>query len=971
MKRQRRFSFLTAACVVCATSLGLPAYAPAQGLDDLTGSWQLFVDDYIVAAKTGVTRTYHPFQKHAGNPVLLPTEPWEDSIAYIYGTVMPDEAGAGYRMWYHTLRPEDTNNDGSNILYAESTDGVHWVKPILNIRSWHGSTANNMIYVRPTQSGITSVIHTPWDPDPDKQYRLMNWEPNGFWGAYSNDGLHTFDLANNPVITQAGDVGQFMYDPHTGLYRGYVKLNSDVNGLRRRSLGLTSTTEIDFWPVPELILEVDSYDDRWVPPGTVQRTHIYGMSTFAYESMYMGLAWIFRATDIDGYYIGPVYAEITSSHDGAHWTREEAPRPAMLPLGSPGAWDDGQLYTARAPIRVGDELWIYYGACDDVHGTATKKLNCAIGLAKLRKDGFASLDAGPSPGTITTRKILGASGPLHVNYTAAAGSVKVELLDANGDVLPGYSQADCVPLTGDSVEQLVTWSAHSELPGGFDPISLRFIVQNAALYSFDPGEAAQVVNSPAITQQPLSRTVALGGSATFVITAIGDPPLDYQWRKDGQNIADGGHYAGATTATLTITNAALTDAGNYRCVVTNPFGSAVSEPAALTVDPVVPIQFLETWDTYAIETGDPVYIARWAGIPGTNRYPIQAWDTLSPPNTAKVTKEVALGISHPLATELAAAVPGATEVRGTDANPLLVLYQLYLNTLNSYASADVFVELAMGEVHAPASNSSTVLPVLAFGMTAGLHGSAAYPRFFDGKNWNNVAGLSVGNGWHYLSMAVEDATVQLQAGGSATLPRLYPGGFDRISFRSGFNTVQWRALGDVSLTGGMVVPPVNTPTIADQPEPQATCPGASATFGVNASGSGTLSYQWRKNGFDITDGGHFSGATTTTLTISSVDANDIANYRCVVSNAGGSIFSDEVPLTLKPTGPTDLDQDCDVDADDLPIFVSCGAGPAVPPTMGCQPCDFDGDGDVDQSDFGVFQNCYTGAGGLIDSACAN
>ena len=401
-------------CLIVAAwiLLGLisPVVAQVKGVDDLTGPWQLFVDDSVVAGKAGLTRTYHPFQKYAGNPVLTPTMPWEENIAYIYGTVMPNESLTGYRMWYHTARVNDPADDGSNILYAESADGINWTKPNLGIRSWHGSTANNMIFVRSGQSGITSVMHTPWDLDPNKQYRIMNYEASGFWGAYSNDGTHTFDLPNNPVITQAGDVGQFLYDSHTSLYRGYVKLNSTVNGLPRRSLGLTSTTEINSWPVPQLILEVDSYDDRWVPAGTVQRTHIYGMGTFAYESMYVGLLWIFRATDVDGYYIGPVFTEIASSRDGVHWTREEAPRPAMLPLGAAGAWDDGQLYTAKAPIRVGNELWVYYGACDDVHGTATKKLHCSIGLATLRKDGFASLDAGTTAGSVVTRKLLGASG---------------------------------------------------------------------------------------------------------------------------------------------------------------------------------------------------------------------------------------------------------------------------------------------------------------------------------------------------------------------------------------------------------------------------------------------------------------------------------------------------------------------------------------------------------------------------------
>ena len=784
----------------------------AVSLDDLTGPWILFVDDYPVAGKSNVTRTYHPFTKHAGNPVLPPTEPWEDSIAYIYGTVLPAESGSGYRMWYHTLRPEDTNNDGSNILYAESTDGITWTKPILNIRSWHGSTANNMIFVRPGNSGITSVMHTPWDLDPNKQYRFMNFDSGGYWGAYSNDGTHTFDLPNNPVLTGGGDVGQFMFDPHTNLYRGYVKLNSTVNGLQRRSLGLSDTTEINSWPALHLILEVDSIDDRWVPGGTVQRTHIYGMGTFAYESMYIGLLWIFRATDVDGYYIGPVFTEIATSHDGVNWIREEAPRPAMVELGPGGEWDDGQLYTAKAPIVVGNELWIYYGACDDVHGTATKKLNCAIGLAKLRKDGFASLDAGSAGGSVTTKKIVGVSGPLHVNYTANGGSLKVEVLDQYGNVLPGYTQADCNPLTGDSVDEVVTWAAHTELPGGLDPITLRFILQNGSVYSFMAGEAAAVLGGPTITQQPASQTVSVGETATFTVAAIGDPPLAYQWQKNGADLTNGGHYAGATTSSLTVFNADSTDAGTYRCVVANPLGDVTSDAATLTVSTIVPINFHETWDTYAVGTTDPAYVARWLDVVGANRYYIQGASDLLP-GTAKVTKGVALGISHPLATELVAALPDAVEVRGTNADPLELLYQTYLNTGNSYSSADVFVELSKGDVHAPAGSSSTVVAVLAFGLTAGLqsHGPAAYPRFFDGKNWNQVAGIHTTNSWNYFYMAVKDSTVSLEgrqsAGGAAILARLYTGGFDRISFRTGYNTVQWRALGDVSLTGGDILKP--------------------------------------------------------------------------------------------------------------------------------------------------------------------
>jgi len=67
----------------------------AASLNDLTGPWHLLVDDYPVAAKTNVVRTYHPLQKYAGNPVLRPTLPWEQGIVYLYGTVLRDESGAG------------------------------------------------------------------------------------------------------------------------------------------------------------------------------------------------------------------------------------------------------------------------------------------------------------------------------------------------------------------------------------------------------------------------------------------------------------------------------------------------------------------------------------------------------------------------------------------------------------------------------------------------------------------------------------------------------------------------------------------------------------------------------------------------------------------------------------------------------------------------------------------------------------
>ncbi len=554
----------------------------AGSLDDLTGPWQLFVDDFPVAGRTNVVRTYHPFQKYTNNPVLVTDRPWEGPV-YLYGTVLPNETRTGYRMWYHTLRPDDTNNDGSLELYATSPDGVTWTKPILNLRSWHGSTANNMYFTRPTAGGMTSVMQTPWDTAPNQLYKFMNREEGGYYAGWSPDGINVTDAPNNPVFTGGSDVGQFCWDPHTQRYLGYVKNNSYVNGLKRRSVALTTTTNIATWPVESLILEPDTIDDRWVPAGTVQRTHLYGLSAFPYESMYIGFLWIFRATDPEGYYVGPCFVELVSSHDGVHWTREEGDRPPLLPLGPDGSWDDGMIFTARAPIVEGDTIKLWYGGFDQVHGFPLVQTAGSIGLATLRKDGFASLDAGTAVGTVITRSVSGAAGPLRVNYQAAGGWLKVEVLDPSGDVVPGYSQADCAALTADSVSQLVTWTAHAELPVGMPFLRLRFILQNASLYSFMAGSGVMVSDAPTITQQPASSAVLSGSTATFSLMAIGTLPLSYQWQKDQVDLSDGGHYSGCRTATLMITGADTNDTASYRCMVGNAYGSATSSVARLMV----------------------------------------------------------------------------------------------------------------------------------------------------------------------------------------------------------------------------------------------------------------------------------------------------------------------------------------------------------------------------------------------------
>jgi hypothetical protein len=83
--------------------------------------------------------------------------------------------------------------------------------------------------------------------------------------------------------------------------------------------------------------------------------------------------------------------------------------------------------------------------------------------------------------------------------------------------------------------------------------------------------------APVITTHPQSVTVFVGSAVGFIVRAKGSPPLAYQWQKNGANIP------GATSSNYNIAAAALSHAGGYRCIVSNPYGAVTSRVAVLTV----------------------------------------------------------------------------------------------------------------------------------------------------------------------------------------------------------------------------------------------------------------------------------------------------------------------------------------------------------------------------------------------------
>ena len=89
------------------------------------------------------------------------------------------------------------------------------------------------------------------------------------------------------------------------------------------------------------------------------------------------------------------------------------------------------------------------------------------------------------------------------------------------------------------------------------------------------------------------------------------------------------------------------------------------------------------------------------------------------------------------------------------------------------------------------------------------------------------------------------------------------------------------------------------PQVTDHPEGKSNIvPGTDVSFSVTATGTAPLSYQWQKDGVDLTDGNRITGATTATLTITGVMESDEGGYRCVVTNIAGTVTSDTAMLTV-------------------------------------------------------------------------
>jgi hypothetical protein len=104
----------------------------------------------------------------------------------------------------------------------------------------------------------------------------------------------------------------------------------------------------------------------------------------------------------------------------------------------------------------------------------------------LRLDGVASLHADYADGEMLSKPFRFTGKALHLNLsTGVAGSVAVEIQDAEGKPLPGYTLADCQAISYDDIDRVIAWKGGSDVAAlAGKPVRLRWVLRDADVFSF-------------------------------------------------------------------------------------------------------------------------------------------------------------------------------------------------------------------------------------------------------------------------------------------------------------------------------------------------------------------------------------------------------------------------------------------------------------------------------------------------------
>ncbi|MFW6161664.1 MAG: hypothetical protein ACODAJ_02790 [Planctomycetota bacterium] len=464
------------ACLVSSTAL----CAQEAAVRDIGSRRELFVDRWLIdSLKDARLKLHHPVPREI---VLRFDKPWEGQFS-AYVTVIKD--GDLYRMYYRGWPALD--GSGRRVACtccAESRDGVHWTRPTLGLYEVCGTRDNNVILANAgaVNHNFCPFLDTrPGVPKEERYKAVGGSRKSGLIAFVSADGIHWKKLRAEPILTQGAFDSQNLafWSKAEGCYCAYFRI------FYKRKRGISRCTSKDFltWSEPQRMTYGDTplehlYTNQTQP--YVRAPHLYiatparivfGRTVPTPEQLDdLGVHKSQRNACSDGV--------LLTSRGGTAYDRtflESFIRPG------PGVkhWTARSNYPALGIVPTGPaELSIYVRRCYAQPTAHMQRLT-------LRTDGFASVNAGYGGGEMITKPLTFQGKQLDVNVaTSAVGSLRVELQDAGGAPIEGYTLADCRPLIGDFVDRTVAWKQGADVsPLAGKPLRIRIVLKDADLYA--------------------------------------------------------------------------------------------------------------------------------------------------------------------------------------------------------------------------------------------------------------------------------------------------------------------------------------------------------------------------------------------------------------------------------------------------------------------------------------------------------
>jgi hypothetical protein len=376
-----------------------------------------------------------------------------------------------------------------STCYATSKDGINWTKPSLDVRP-----GTNIVH--PGNRDSCTVWQDLTEKNPDRRYKMFRFQKRprrGLTLHYSADGIHWSD-----EIAWAGkchDRTTVFYNPFRKVWVSSIKATLPPKPpykarVRRYHEGRDPVSALGWEGYGDPFLWLGTERPDPLQPGSKMTAIVYNLDAVAYESLMLGLFTIYeRGADKQNGRPkqNQVYAGF--SRDGFHWHRPYV-KPLIGISQHKGAWNWGNVQSiGGCCLVVGEKLYFYYSGRAGTgrlgNDNSYYDADASTGLGFLRRDGFASMDAGNSEGVLTTHAICFTGKQLFVNLDADAGELRVAILDERGRVITPFTRENCRAAQVNKTLVPVRWNGVDDLSVLCGrAVRFRFYLRNGSLYSF-------------------------------------------------------------------------------------------------------------------------------------------------------------------------------------------------------------------------------------------------------------------------------------------------------------------------------------------------------------------------------------------------------------------------------------------------------------------------------------------------------